>query len=138
MANNGIEMKKLRNNFSQIFFGDMATDVMDGEMICPLIDIVENEEEIVVRVEIPGINKEDIMLNLMGGRLEIKAEREKEQIENKEEFYKEERSYSGFYRSVELPDEVISEKSEAEYKDGILTVRMPKEKTRNKKRIEIK
>lgn len=105
----------------------------------PLIDMEETEDELKVTVELPGISKEDIDIDVTEDTITIKAKRKEAIEEKKKGFYRVERSYRGFYRKIGLPCNVIPEKAEASYKDGILIITLPKtEKKAVTKKIKIK
>ena len=108
----------------------------------PLADIRETENEIIVAIEIPGVDKKDIQLNITDNSLDVKVEKKSDvKIENNEEgFIKTERSCIGFYRSMRLPTRVVPEKAEASYRNGVLEVKIPKAEKENIKtnRIQIR
>lgn len=103
----------------------------------PLTDLEETEKEVIVKFEVPGIDKKDIQLNVTPNKIEVKAEKKQEGKIERKGFYKEERSYRGFYRTISLPSEVIPEKAKAKYKDGVLEVVIPKTQNQKKNKIEI-
>jgi len=90
------------------------------------LDIVDRDKEFVVRGELPGVEKDDIEVTISGDRLMIEAEREFEEVDEKEEFYRHELGYGKLMRTVALPDEVDPENILAELNDGILKVTLPK------------
>lgn len=92
----------------------------------PCVDIGENEKEFIVRAELPEVKKEDIKVNVEDGTLTISGERRVEKEENSMKYHRLERAYGRFARSFSLPDESDSEKITSEYKEGILTVHLPK------------
>ncbi|MCX8193872.1 MAG: Hsp20/alpha crystallin family protein [Candidatus Pacearchaeota archaeon] len=105
----------------------------------PLVDMEETENELKLMVELPGISKEDIDIDVTTDTITIKAKKKEAIEEKKKGFYRAERSYKGFYRSMTLPCKVIPEKAEANYKDGILTIVLPKaEKKVATKKIKVK
>lgn len=93
-------------------------------------DINETDTNIIATFDMPGINKKDIELHVDEDKISVKAERKAEVKEEKKCFYHHERSYAGFYRQFPLPAKVLPEKADAEYKDGVLTVTLPKEEPR--------
>lgn len=100
----------------------------------------ENENEYVIEIEIPGVNKEDIDLRTTENSIEVKAEKkeESESDENEDE-YKYTRSYSGFYQTLDVPENADLDNIDASYENGILTVKLPKKaKDEDKKEIQIK
>lgn len=94
----------------------------------PAVDLIDEGDEYKLHAEMPGIKKEDINLEVGDTELEISAEtkEEKKEEDEKKGYIRRERRYSKFYRRVPLPQPVDSEKAEAELKDGVLTVRLPK------------
>ena len=94
--------------------------------VFPKIDIVDKDEAIVVRADVPGIKKEDLEITISGDRLVIEAKREYEEEETKEDFVRHEMAYGRLYRSVLLPVEVLGDKVTAELKDGVLEIFLPK------------
>ena len=94
----------------------------------PLVDLADNGKEYVVKAEVPGISKDDLSIEISENGIEISGETKSEQKEEDKDkgFLRRERRYASFYRSVPLPEAVLTDKAEAELKDGILTVRLPK------------
>ncbi|MGI9248642.1 MAG: Hsp20/alpha crystallin family protein [Woeseiaceae bacterium] len=90
------------------------------------LDIIDRDKELVVRGELPGVEKDDIDVTIAGDRLMIEAEREFEEVEEKEAFYRHELGYGKLMRTVALPHEVDPASIHAELKDGILKVTLPK------------
>jgi HSP20 family protein len=92
----------------------------------PAVDIFETHDEIVLKVEIPGIGRDDIAVDVDQNRLTIRGERRLAQDVERERYHQIERSYGAFSRSFDLPYSVDQENITAEYRLGVLTVRMPK------------
>lgn len=104
----------------------------------PALDLYDDKDSFVVSVELPGMKKEDIDLSLHDGVLTISGERRHER-ENKEgETFRSERYFGKFQRSVSLPAVVDSSKVKASYKDGVLTVHLPKAEEAKPRQIEVK
>ena len=110
------------------------------DFVEPLTDVCETKQEVMVRMEIPGVEKEDIQIHASSGGIEIKAEKKDEikEEDKKKGRYRVERSYAGFYRFFSLPDNAEADKIEANYKNGILELRIPKTEQEIKKGKEIK
>lgn len=104
----------------------------------PAIDLTENDKEYVVRVEVPGVPRENLDVHLEGGILTLTGHREKNIREEKENILWEEREAGKFLRTLRLPKAVEANKVEAVYNEGILTVRLPKTETTVKNKILIK
>ncbi len=106
-------------------------------MRSPLTDLEETDKEVIAKFEIPGVDKKDIQLNITQDKIEVKVEKKQETKVKKKGFYREERSYRGFYRAMALPSEVAPEKAKAKYKDGVLELTIPKTEAKKKNKIEI-
>lgn len=103
----------------------------------PYADVQETDDEVIVTAEIPGVEKGDIKLRVQDSTLEISAEKKHEAEERKKDFYLAERSYSKFYKALNLPAKVLSEKAKATYKNGVLEVRLPKAEPQKKTTIKV-
>lgn len=90
------------------------------------LDVLDHEKELIVRAELPGVEKDDVEVTVSGDRLIIEAEREFEEEDTKDTYYRHELGYGKLVRTVALPVEVDPEKVHAELKDGILSVTLPK------------
>lgn len=102
------------------------------------LDMYEEKDELVMRVEFPGIRKDDIDISLEGDTLNIKAEKKQEEISDEATFYKCERSFGQYFRSVSLPFPVNEDNISAMFSDGILEIRLPKAEEAKSKHIDIK
>jgi HSP20 family protein len=103
----------------------------------PTIDISEGRKDITVKAEIPGIETKDFDISIDGRLLTIKGEKKQEQKEQEETYYRVERSYGYFNRTIQLPAEVNPDKVNATYKRGILKIKLRKSKENESKRIKI-
>jgi HSP20 family protein len=103
----------------------------------PAVDIFETESEIMVKAELPGIERKDIALNLDNNVLTLKGERKFEKETRQENYHRIERSYGVFSRAFSIPAIVDEEKIRADYKDGILTIALPKKEQVKPKQIKI-
>ena len=101
------------------------------------MDLKETDGEVRATIEVPGLDKDDIKVSVKGDTLVLSGERKNEVADTKESYHRLERSYGFFKRVVTLPTEVESDKVKAEYKDGILTVTMPKMETRKTREIPV-
>ncbi len=90
------------------------------------LDVIDRDKELVVRGELPGVEKDDVEVTISGNRLMIVAEREFEEVDEKEEFYRHELGYGKLMRTVALPEEVDVNNVRAELKEGILEITLPK------------
>ena len=91
----------------------------------PEIDVFEKDNRLVTKIDLPGMKKEDVKVEVTDGQLAISGERKREAEEKGEEFYRCEREYGSFYRSVPLPDGVKIEDVKATFTDGVLEVSVP-------------
>lgn len=110
----------------------------DSEIITPVVDIYEEKDDIVVKAELPGMDKDDIEVNISDSELTLKGEKKKEEKIEEENYYRSERSYGAFVRSVELPTDVQADKITASFKNGVLEVRLPKTQEAKAKEIKVK
>jgi HSP20 family protein len=109
----------------------------NGEWI-PAFDVSETDKEIIVKAEVPGMNVKDIDITLTDALLTIKGERKLEKEDKGESYHRVERQYGSFSRSFNLGAEVKADAIDANYKDGILTLTLPKAEESKPKRIEVK
>jgi HSP20 family protein len=104
----------------------------------PVVDISEDEKEYAIKAELPDVKKEDIKLNVHDDVLTITGERKYEKEEKGKKYHRVERAYGSFMRSFTLPEDADGTKVTAEYKDGLLNVRVPKSEKAKPKTIEVK
>jgi HSP20 family protein len=104
----------------------------------PPVDIEEDDREYLLKVELPGMKKEDVNLKVEGGTLSISGERKAEKEEKDKKHHRIERSYGAFVRSFALPEAVLTKKVSAEFKDGVLLVHLPKDERAKPKAIGVK
>jgi HSP20 family protein len=104
----------------------------------PTVDISETDGEYQIKAEIPDVKKEDVKVTLEDGVLTIQGERKQEKEEKGKKYHRIERSYGSFVRSFSLPDVIDEEKVKAEFKDGVLSLHLPKSEKAKPKAIEVK
>jgi len=121
------------------FFDDIEVPNIlgEGRTWVPAFDISENDKEYVVSAELPGIDSKDLEVTLSDGVLEIKGEKKREKEENGDNIHRVERYYGSFHRSFVVPEKVEEDKVGASYKDGVLTLTLPKAEGTEAKKIEI-
>lgn len=122
------------------FFEDFGLPSLLSEetMVPTSFDVFETEKELIVKAEVPGMDKKDININLSDGLLTISGEKKQEKEEENEKYHCVERSYGKFTRTMRLPAEVETDKADATYKDGVLKVTLPKSEASKPKKIEVK
>ena len=104
----------------------------------PSVDIAETAEAFEIKAELPDVKKDDVKVTVEDGQLRISGERKQEKDEKGKKFHRVERSYGSFMRSFALPENVDDSKLSAEYKDGVLNVRLPKTEKAKPKAIAVK
>jgi HSP20 family protein len=111
--------------------------VQSAEGTLPL-DISEDERHVIVRASLPGFTKEQIDVQVHDGVLTVKATHDEEREEKSERFYRRERRFGSLSRSIELPGTVEGDRTEAQLKDGVLSLRIPKSERALPRKVEIK
>lgn len=104
----------------------------------PALDVYEDKDDLVVKAELPGLDKENVEVNLTDHTLVIKGEKKKEEETKQESYFRSERSYGRFVRTLQLPKDVQADKVKASFKNGVLEVRMPKTEEAKAKEIKVK
>jgi HSP20 family protein len=104
----------------------------------PQIEVVERNGQFIVRADLPGLNKEDVKVELTNDAITIKGERKLEEKEEREGYYRSERSYGSFYRQIPLPQGAVAENATATFRDGVLEISMQcSERKPTARRLEI-
>lgn len=112
----------------------------DGDMTIewsPSADISETDKEYLIRAELPGVRKEDVKVNLASGMITIEGERKQEKDEKGEKFHRVERFYGSFSRRFLLPDNIKVDVVRSDYKDGVLSIHIPKIEKEKPKQIPV-
>jgi HSP20 family protein len=127
----------LRDEIDRLFESPLsrATEFLGW---APAFDVYEEKDNFVVKAELPGMKKEEINVSLHDGDLIISGERKSETKSEGTEVYRAERYFGKFQRTVSLPPTVAANNVKAEYKDGILTVTLPKSEDAKPRQIEVK
>jgi HSP20 family protein len=133
----------LDKNIQQMFdrFMDFPKDwefPMKGGELFPTVDITETPQEYTVRAEIPGMKKEDTKISVNNNVLTISGEKKTETKHEDKKYHRVESYYGSFQRSFVLPDVIKADKVAASYKDGVLTVTVPKSEEAKEKTVDIK
>jgi len=130
--------REINRMFDTVFRYDTRDDENVFNAWTPAVDIAEHDEQYLVKVELPGVNKDDVKITLENNILTIRGEKKQEKETKKENYHRVERSYGSFQRSFTLPTSVKSDKIDAVYKDGILQIALPKAEEAKPKQIEVK
>lgn len=128
------EMDRLFDRFLEPVWNEIAA-FGDWE---PKVDITESKESVTVKAEIPGVEQKDISISLEGGVLTIKGEKQHETEEKDKRYHRVERSYGMFCRAMRLPAPVDGGKAAATFKNGLLTITLPKAPAANGTTIPVK
>ena len=104
----------------------------------PLVDISEDDQEYLIKAELPDVKKEDVKVTAQEGTLTIMGERKFEKEEKSRKYHRVERAYGSFGRSFSLPDDASPAKVSAEFKDGVLTVHLVKDEKAKPQQVEVK
>jgi HSP20 family protein len=127
------EMNELRTRL----LGDGGEGWFAGAMV-PALDMSESDSSIDVRMDLPGITAKDIDIQVSGNVLTVTGKREEEKEEKGKTFHRVERRYGDFSRSVTLPCAVDEDKVAAEYRDGVLSIKLPKTEESKAHKIKVK
>jgi HSP20 family protein len=135
------DLNMLQDRMNRLF-DDAGRGYRNGEPAAtttwsPSVDIFETEGEIVVKAELPGMERKDISLNLEKNVLTLRGERRFDKETKEENYHRIERAYGGFSRSFSIPAIVEEDKIRADYKDGVLTILLPKKEQAKPKQIQI-
>jgi HSP20 family protein len=112
-----------------LFLSDIENDLLDGGLKLPLANVSETKNEFKVDISAPGLKKEDFKVEVEDGALIVSSEKKEEKEENKENYKHKEFSYSSFSRAFELPENVVEDKINAKYDNGMLQISIPKKET---------
>ena len=124
--------------FFDRFFDDFGLpELSDDKQWPPTIDVSETDDHVILRAEVPGMDKKDINITMSDGLLTIQGEKKQEKEEEKENYRFVERRYGSFSRSLRVPNGVDTDKIDASYKDGVLKVAIPKSEPEKSRKIEI-
>ena len=137
------EMEEMQERMARVF--DLAPlcpeagrELMSARDWAPLVDISEDDQEYLIKAELPEVKKEDVRVSVENGVLNITGERKHEAESQTKKQHRLERGYGRFVRGFTLPDDVNPAQVAAEFKDGLLKVHVPKDKNAKPKSVEVK
>lgn len=133
-------LSSLRDELDRLFEAPLAELGRGNQLLSgytPALDVFEQKDNVVVRAELPGMKKEDIEVSLHQNTLSISGERKHEESHKDHEMYRSERFFGRFQRSVTLPTAVAADKVKASYKDGVLTITLPKSEEAKPRHIDV-
>jgi HSP20 family protein len=131
----------LREEIDRLFESPLSELARTSQILSgwtPALDLFEDKDNFVVKAELPGMKREDIEVSLHEGSLSISGERKSEEKHEGADAYRAERFFGRFQRTVALPTAVAGDKVKAAYKDGVLTITLPKTEEAKPKQIEVK
>jgi HSP20 family protein len=137
----GREVDSLQSEVNRVFdafFGGNNASAARARRWVPAMDLVETEDHLILRADLPGMKREEVDIEVKDGALAISGERKAEHEENTEGYYRVERASGRFARSLTLPDGIEPDAIEASFDDGVLEVRIPKPAERKPHRVEIR
>ena len=140
LSNINKRMKKFCADFDESFFTDPFFRNFNTSVFTPKVDVTEDQNNLYVTADLPGVDKKDVKVNVVGDVLTISGEKKTEQRDENKNYYRIERSGGSFSRNFTLPAEIIMDKIGAEFKDGVLTITLPKTEEAKvvEKQVEIK
>ena len=131
------EAVSLRDAMDRLFEESVVTPVKSG-IAMPKVDIKEKKDSVVVRAEVPGVSEDDVEVEITDNAMTISGEKKEEKEEEKEGYSYRESHIGSFTRSFTLPSEVAAEKAQADMKNGVLIVTIPKVEAKKPKKVQIK
>lgn len=119
------------------FFGRTGGNGSSSAVWAPQTDLSETDDAFHIRLDVPGMEKDDIKINLQNNTLTVSGSRSSERTEEDEEYVRVERAFGNFHRTFTLPDAVDEESIEAAYDNGVLSIHVPKTEESTRRQIEI-
>jgi len=139
-ANPFRELFELQRGINQLFDESFEAPRSENALKAwtPAVDVYEDENSYLIKVELPEVTREDVQVNLNENTLSITGERKVENEEKRDNYHRVERSYGQFYRSFTLPPNVNVEGINAQFKDGVLRLTLPKKEEAKPRQIDVK
>jgi HSP20 family protein len=134
------EIASFRDQINRLFEDSFArgrSADSDLTVWAPAVDIYETENELVLKADLPDINEKDLDIRVENNMLTLRGERKFEKTTSEDNYLRVERSYGTFSRSFSLPNTVNAESIQADYRNGVLTVRMPKREESKPRQIKV-
>lgn len=116
---------------------DQSHSLVPWDRTFPKLDISETDKEVKISANVPGVDPDDIEVEIDENSVRISGTMDKEEKEEDEKFYSYEREYGEFHREFSLPSEVDTDKVEADVKDGVLTITVPKTAKQKRKKVKV-
>ncbi|MGD9488322.1 MAG: Hsp20/alpha crystallin family protein [Calditrichaceae bacterium] len=134
-------MMNLKDDMDRMFedfFGSDVSPVENYNSVTPIVNVEETENDFMVSAELPGMTKDDIKITFQNNSLTISGEKKSEKDFKDANYHRYERRYGKFCRSISIPSSIVADKIEADYKNGVLMVNLPKAEEVKPKLIDIK
>jgi len=132
------QLTTLRDEINRYFEPGTVPGGSQFNLWSPVLDVFEDKDNVIAKIELPGMKREDIDISLHEGTLSISGERKHEEKSGEGQTYRSERYHGRFQRTVVLPKSVNADQVKAVYKDGILTVTLPKTEDAKPRQIQVK
>ncbi|MFN3947337.1 MAG: Hsp20/alpha crystallin family protein [Aquificaceae bacterium] len=130
------ELERIRREFDRLLEEFIPKEEVE-RAFAPAVDVYETDQELVVKADLPGVKKENVEVSIRDNNLCIRGEKKEEKEEKTETYHRVERVYGKFERVIPLPADVKVEEAKAEFKDGVLEIRIPKAEGAKERKIEI-
>jgi HSP20 family protein len=134
------DLTRIREEINRLFDFTLGRSVergaVEGEW-APAVDVYEDESNVFVKADLPGLTEKDIDVNVVDNTLVIKGEKKKEEEKKEQNYYRLERNYGAFQRAIPLPGAVDIDKVKASFKSGVLEIEMPKKEEAKPKQIKV-
>lgn len=134
------DLRSLQDEMNRLFSTSFPRISNQEEMSAgwsPSVDVYEGENQVVLEAELPGMKREDFDLSIENNVITLKGERRFEKKDEGDNYHRVERAYGSFTRSFNLPQTVLTDEINAEFKNGVLTVTMPKKEEAKSRKIEV-
>lgn len=132
------ELMDMRRSWDRLFDDNFFTPVTQNGHATPLVDLYQTDQDVHVKAVLPGVKPEDVDVQVHGDTLTIRAESQHEEEQQEATYHLREQRYAAYARSILLPVPVVAEKAQAEVKDGILHLTLPKAEAAKAKTIKVK
>jgi HSP20 family protein len=136
----GRELDSLQSDVNRLFdsfFGSRPGNGIRRQRWVPAMDLVEEDDSLVLRADLPGMSEDDVNIEVKDGVLTVTGERKAEETKQGEGYYRVERAFGSFSRSLSIPEGIDPEQVSAQFDDGVLEVRIPKPAERKPHRVQI-
>lgn len=131
------EIRETQRYLSDLFEDFMPAEWAESETYAPLVDVKEEDNNVIVTADMPGVNKEDVDINVRDDMIEINAQHKEESKTEEEGYYRHERTYRAFSRTVPLPASVSEEGASAKLENGVLKITLPKAEEEKERKIKV-